>query len=50
MKIEKNKKLILKTKPKLIIFRKGRPLFPESIDKLGPVIEEVGVYIAYDVS
>ena len=48
--IEKNKELILKTKPKLIIFGKGRPLFPESIDKLLPVIKEVGAYIAYDVS
>ncbi len=50
LNIEKNKKLILKTKPKLIIFGKGRPLFPESIDKLLPVIKEVGAYIAYDVS
>ena len=48
--IETNKKLILKTKPKLIIFGKGRPLFPESIDKLRPVIKEVGAYTAYDIS
>ena len=39
--IETNKKLILKTKPKLIIFGKGRPLFPESIDKLRPVMKRL---------
>lgn len=48
--LEAMEKRIRETGPRLIIYGKAQPLFPESIEKLRAVADEVGAYVAYDAS
>ena len=41
---------IKEKKPKLIICGTSQPLFPESLERLRSIADEVGAYIAYDAS
>jgi glycine hydroxymethyltransferase len=42
--------LIRETRPKLIVFGRSRILFPEPIEKIRDVADEVGAYVGYDAS
>ena len=48
--MEALKRLVRDRKPKLIIFGRDQILFPENIEPIREVADEVGAYVAYDLS